>query len=117
MTATIIDRAILRNDPFFEIIIYKDSFEIKDEKDKDATGIYSFTQLKNIEVKKAQTFWLSTIFFTVIDFIIGTSATGIMKLKDRICMSHMNREIVILLDNCDVNKAKQLVLKIRNAKV
>lgn len=109
------ESAVIRNNPVFELTLYSDRFEIKDETDKDGSGTYSYTELKKIEIKKAEKFWLYATIFLIIDLFTGSTITGKKRLKNRIKMNHFGRDIVISLDDCDLEKVEHMIVKIQKA--
>jgi hypothetical protein len=106
---------LLRNKPKFEIILNQDDFQIINDADKNDSGRYSYSLTNSVELKTKKINWLVTgldIAFEL--FITNTSFGNIYREKNRLIFKYNEQKKIILLTDCDMDKAMTTVGKLKS---
>lgn len=96
----------LRNKPELKIILNKDEFEVVDMSESKNSGIYSFSDLKNVELNAEKTNWLFSAFTVIVDLFTGSAFSKKFKSKANMEVVMDNRKLKIWLIDADFEKAK-----------
>ncbi|GFZ77835.1 hypothetical protein GCM10011531_04110 [Aquaticitalea lipolytica] len=107
---------VLRNKPELRIILNNDEFEIVDASEPKNNGIYSFGELKNVELNAERTNWLISILSVITDFITGIGNGARFKDKSNLNIEMENRNLKLWLINADFGKAEKLTELIKSKK-
>ena len=105
----------LRNKPELKIILNKDEFEVVDISESKNSGIYAFTDLKNVELNAEKTNWLFSAFTLIVDLFTGSAFSKKFKSKAHMDVEMANRSLKIWLMDADFEKAK-IVTELLNGK-
>lgn len=110
---------ILRRNPYFEIILKEESFEINNTDFTYNNGIYRYNEFRDIEFLNSETDWGSTIFVFLTAFFMG-GRLGVDETDARFLFHyHSGKKREVKLINCDVEIANriysQLINKIKSA--
>jgi len=97
----------LRKDPIFEITLTDNSFVIKNEADKNDSGIYKYAEIISLKLQEKRTNWIITILSFIFDFI-GGPAGQLYKEKNLLIINYNESIKKILLIDCDMSKAKRI---------
>tara|TARA_R110000744_G_C18921097_1_gene511849 strand:+ start:117 stop:482 length:366 start_codon:yes stop_codon:yes gene_type:complete len=98
----------LRNQPELKIILSADGFEIIDVSEPKNTGLYSFEEIKNVELTEERTDKLISTLSWILDFITGGgSIAGNYKNKANLKLDMVNRNLKIWLVDADFQKAQR----------
>lgn len=110
----------LRNLPELKFIFNSTEFEIVDAVDPKNNGIYAYSAVENIELRKEQTNWLFSTFTHVVDLLIGDAGAGAggnykTKAHFNIKLSTKYFKVWLLdIDNLKAEKIPRLFLKKKN---
>ena len=96
----------LRNKPELKIILNMDEFEVMDISESQNSGIYSFADLKNVELNEEKTNWLFSAFTLIIDLITSSNFSKKYKTKANMEVEMKNQKLKIWLMDADFKKAK-----------
>ncbi|MGY5353530.1 hypothetical protein [Wenyingzhuangia sp. IMCC45467] len=100
----------MRENPLFEIVLAENHFEIITDKEKNE--IYLFESLNEITLKKEKIIW----YLTILDFLLSLSSKifrGPIKEDNEIFFFYEKVPKRYNLKNCDLNKASEVVEKIK----
>ena len=105
---------LLRTKPKFEIILNQDDFQIINDADKNDSGKYSYSLTNSVELKTKKINWLVTGLDIVFEiFITNTSFGDIYREKNRLIFKYNKQKKIILLTDCDMDKTKMTVQKLK----
>lgn len=99
----------LRNKPELKIILKTDEFEIVDASQPKNNVIYSFIDIKSIELNAERSDWFITTISYITDFLMGgTSYAGNFKNKANLKLNLTDRKLKIWLNDADFRKAERV---------
>ena len=98
----------LRIKPELKIVLNAKSFEIVDVYDSQNSGIYSYSELKNVKIYKKRTNWLITGLILIVGLFTGF-AGGRFKNKANLIFEMKNRRLKIRLFDTDFEKVKRVI--------
>ena len=99
----------LRTQPELKIVLNNSEFEIIDASEPKNNGIYSFKNVKNIEVNNDRTNWFITIISRIVDLFMGSAVGGNFKNKANLKIELENQKIKLYLIDADFEKAEKIV--------
>ena len=111
----------LRNRPELKFIFNSTEFEIVDAADPKNNGVYAYSAVESIELRKEQTNWLFSIFTHALDLLIGDAGAGAggnYKTKAHFNIKQNTKSFKVWLldiDNLKAEKIPELFLKKKNA--
>lgn len=99
----------LRNKPELKIILNTNQFEIVDASQPKNNVIYSFIDIKSIELNAERSDWFITTISYITDFLMGgTSYAGNFKNKANLKLNLTDRKLKIWLNDADFRKAERV---------
>ncbi len=105
---------ILRRNPYFEIILKEESFEINNTDFTYNNGIYRYNEFRDIEFFNSETDWTPTIFVILTAIFMG-GKLGIDKTDTRFLFHyHSDKKREVKLINCDVEIANRIYSQLIN---
>lgn len=100
---------ILRNEPYFEISVSEEFFEINNSEYQFNNGKYFFNEIQSIEFNKSKTDWLPTIIGNVISFLFNSGDFGKDLTSDRfIILFDSGKQKEVKFMNCDLDEVQRL---------
>ncbi len=107
------EKFILRNNPYFEIILNEHSFEINNSDYTYKNGVYKFDEIKSVELIDKKLDWFSTLIGNVIGFFLGGQiGYEVSEAKFEIQL-YSDKIIDVKLINCDIVSANKFLKKIK----
>ncbi|MEZ4803009.1 MAG: hypothetical protein R2797_09575 [Gelidibacter sp.] len=104
----------LRTTPKFEIILNEKIFHIINEDDKNDSGTYSYSLTDSVELKTKKINWIVTVLDVIFETLItNTSFGSIYREKNRLIFNYNNQKKIILLTDCDMDKAEITIQKLK----
>lgn len=98
---------VLRKKPKFVIVLNDTEFEINNKGIKEFNGKYKYVNLNAIKFKKERINWLYLILDIFLSFIFKSSASSIIKDKNKISLTYNHKIIEIKRYNTDVKDCKR----------
>ena len=107
------EKFILRMNPFFEISMNDNSFEISNSEYTFNNGTYQFTELLQVDFFNKKLDWFSTIFGNIIGFFLG-GQTG-YEIADAKLVIHFKtgRNMAVMLIDCDLIVAEKVTIELK----
>ncbi|GGE02121.1 hypothetical protein [Planktosalinus lacus] len=107
----------LRNKPELKIILNTDEFEIVDASQPKNNGIYSFSEIKSVELNSERTDWFISTLSQITDFLMGgTGNGGNFKNKANLKLRLTDRNLKIWLNDANLRKAERVKVLINSKK-
>jgi hypothetical protein len=99
----------LRQQPNLKFLFSKDDFKIIDTSEPKNNGVYKFTQLTEVTLKKEKTDWWITSLSWLLDIFSGSTVAGNFKNKAHLTLKMKNQILKIWLIDADLKKAQEVV--------
>lgn len=104
----------LRRKPVFKVVLSEDHFDIINDADHHDNGDYVYESVSNLKLQHKGVNWFVTILNSIVSFFFVGIEGELWKDKDSLLFTYNGVKKRVLLINCDMIKAEQLVKRIQN---
>ncbi len=99
----------LRIQPELKIVLNNSEFEIIDASEPKNNEIYSFINIKNVELNNYRTDWFISIISRIVDLFMGSAVGRDFKNNANLKVELENQKIKLWLIDADFEKAEKTV--------
>ena len=98
----------VRCKPELKISLNNDGIEIVDGYEPKNNGVYSFEQIKSVELNAERTNWFISILSWIVDLLAGSAVGGNFKNKASLNIKLADQDLKILLINAAIKKVERI---------
>lgn len=103
---------IIKKTPLQKIVLRKNEFEIINQQYKKENGVFAYSKTNSILFKHKGTDYKSSIFFSILNFILPGQGDFIFKTKERITINYKGNEKSFILFDFDKEAVLEAISEI-----